>query len=70
MGGAGGDWSNTAEGVDMKLCDYIENLWQEGDTKAWAADAISGMMHFVPQLRGQLRGAGRLMKPWGKIRVA
>ena len=53
----------------MKLCDYIENLWQEGDTKAWAADAISGMMHFVPQLRGQLRGAGRLMKAWGTLEL-
>ena len=56
----------TSCSLDLDLCSWIEHLWQEGDPKAWAQDARSGLMHFISNLRNQLHGSQRLLKAWSK----
>ena len=53
----------------MKMCEYIEKVWEEGDSRNWATDAVSGLMHFIPSLRGQLRGSQRLLRAWSKMEL-
>ena len=55
--------------LDLVLCDYIEQIWQEGDPKGWAQNAVSGLGHFMPGLRLQLHGSRRLLQSWNKAEV-
>jgi len=57
---------NTPTEMDSLLSDYIEGLWQEGEAKAWAADAVSGFTYFIPAAKGNLVEAWRLLKTWQK----
>ena len=56
----------TPEAVDEALCQFIEAAWEEGDPKALPTNARSGLMHFLPRLRGKLHGAQRLLSAWTK----
>ena len=55
--------------ADRLLCQYIEAAWQEGDSKGWADDAISGLAHFAPAARAALWGA-TANESLGKVRTA
>ena len=59
----------TTDDMDLRLCEYIEQLWEEGDSRRWATDAPSGFVHFVPQLRARLHGSRRLLKAWAKLEL-
>ena len=37
---------------DLALCSFIESLWEEGDSKNEAIDCVSGMLYYLPQLKG------------------
>ena len=56
----------TAMSLDDMLQRWIEDLWETGETKNLPNDAISGLQHFIPALRGQLRGAARFLSAWGR----
>ena len=61
-----GNFPKSAAEVDLQLCQYIEQVWQEGDPKGWAMSALSGIIHFIPSLGPCLFGSRRLLKAWGK----
>ena len=42
---------------DLALCSFIESLWEEGDSKNEAIDCVSGMLHYLPQLKGKVPGS-------------
>ena len=56
----------TAMSLDDMLQRWIEDLWETGEPKNLPNDAISGLQHFIPALRGQLRGAARFLSAWGR----
>ena len=58
--------STTPATVDIRLCEYIEHCWEEGETRNLPANARSGLMHFIPSLRGALPGSQRLLAAWSK----
>jgi len=55
--------------LDECLCDFVEELWLEGEPKGYAADALSGLQHQSPRLKGELRAAWRLYGAWCKVEV-
>ena len=44
-------------------------MWEEGDPKSWALNAISAMVHFMPAVRGKTPGSSRLMNGWTKTEL-
>ena len=61
---SGRRWPNTAAALDTLLSEHIEELWETGEPRSMAADALSGISHFVPHLRGCIRGSWRLLTAW------
>ena len=54
---------------DLALCSFIESLWEEGDSKNEAIDCVSGVLHYLPQLKGKVPGSKRLLVAWGKCEL-
>ena len=52
--------------VDEALCLFIQAAWEQGEPIGAATDLLSGLSHFLPRLRGGLRGAWRLVSAWSK----
>eukprot|EP00438_Fugacium_kawagutii_P035840 Skav200292 [mRNA] locus=scaffold2127:400532:404444:+ [translate_table: standard] len=48
------------------LKNYIEFLWEEGDTKSMGSYALASLQFHQPQLRGQLAESWRLLSLWGR----
>ena len=44
--------------------EWVEQCWEEGDPMSVAADGLSGIQHFLPELRGHLKGAWRMLGAW------
>jgi hypothetical protein len=55
--------------VDSNLSLFIHGCWNEGDQKALAANAASGLQYYVSHLRGNLRGSWKLIGSWGKLEL-
>ena len=51
------------------LCSFIESLWEEGDSKNYAIDCVSGVLHYLPQLKGKVPGSKRLLVAWSKCEL-
>ena len=64
-----GRWPQSYIDLDLCLCAFIEHVWEEGDPKSWALNAISAMAHFMPAVRGNTPGSSRLMKGWTKTEL-
>ena len=64
-----GRWPQSYIDLDLCLCTFIEHVWEEGDPKSWALNAISAMAHFMPAVRGKTPGSSRLMKAWTKTEL-
>ena len=64
-----GRWPQSYIDLDLCLCAFIEHVWEEGDPKSWALNAISAMAHFMPAVRGKTPGSSRLMKGWTKTEL-
>ena len=48
----------------VKVCEFIEYLWQNGQPKAFASDCLSGLGHFAPSVKKHLVGGSRLHGSW------
>lgn len=65
----------TLEGAEeMKIFDplceeWVEVQWEKGTPLGLIGDALCGLQHFWPQVKGELRGAWRLYKQWRRIEV-
>ena len=55
--------------ADDQLCAFLEDLWENGDPKSWAGDAISGLQYYVPPLRRHLHSSWRLFEAWGRLEL-
>ena len=52
------------DAVDEVASMFVEELWEEGDCKYVAQDAISALQHFEPQLKRKLPRSWRLLRAW------
>ena len=52
--------------MGMRLCEFIETAWHEGDATSLAVTARTGLGFFLPALAGHLHGSQRLLKAWGR----
>ena len=55
---------------DLALCSFIESLWEEGDSKNEAIDCVSGMLNYLPQLKGKVPGSKKAPGGMGQMRIA
>ena len=55
--------------ADELLADFVEFCWDAGAPRGHAADAICGLQHFVPTLRGELKLSWQLLKTWDRHEV-
>lgn len=55
--------------LDGRVCEHIENLWQNGDSKAFVSDCLSGLGHYIPQCKKHLAGAWRLHGSWSRAEL-
>ena len=56
------------EELEWQLTEYIECLWEEGETKGLAADTLSGVQHFL-RTRRRYPGAWQLLSVWSRLEV-
>ena len=54
------------EALDEAASAYVEELWQSGDPKLWAADSLASIHHYVPLAKRRLPLAWSLLKAWSK----
>ncbi|CAE7270082.1 unnamed protein product [Symbiodinium sp. CCMP2592] len=52
--------------LDREVSSFIEELWQDGDPKAYASDTLSGLGHFIPSVKPHLIASWRLHAAWGR----
>ena len=57
---SGCQWAADWEALDQQLCDFIENLWLDGESRGWAADALSGTQLLL-RVQHKFDGA------WGRL---
>ena len=62
-------YPSTFLSLDGLLCEYIEYLWQNGDSKAFPSDCLSGLGHHIPQCKKHLAGAWRLHGSWSRAEL-
>lgn len=53
--------------VDEAFADWIEDRYAEGEGVTTVADALSGLHHFCPALRGTLKRSWRLFQLWRRL---
>lgn len=66
MSSMGYAYPTSFQGLDSKVCEFIELLWNEGEPKAYASDTISGLGHFIPACKRFLTGSWRLHGGWSR----
>eukprot|EP00971_Amphidinium_carterae_P349027 6490805-Amphidinium_carterae.1 len=55
--------------LDACVSDFLESLWEHGDPKSFAADALSGLQHFIPSARHHLPSSWRLFRTWTRFEL-
>ena len=53
----------------IQRCALSLSLWEEGDSKNEAIDCVSGVLHYLPQLKGKVPGSKKLLVAWGKCEL-
>lgn len=53
--------------LDQVICEWVELEWERGQPLCHIADALSGLHHFWPEIKGRLKEAWRLFKSWRRI---
>ena len=54
--------------LDHQLCDFLEYIWECGESKGLAGDVLSGVQHLL-MVRRRFCGAWRLLTAWGKLEI-
>jgi integrase len=57
----------TTKEVDAAAAEYVNALYQEGDSLAQAGHLLSGLKRFLPQLRLRLPTASQFFRNWQRI---
>ena len=57
------------EQLDSIASRYIEELWEEGESRYLAQDTVSALQHYEPQLKRRMLENWRLIKAWQKHEI-
>ena len=57
------------EQLDSIASRYIEELWEEGESRYLAQDTVSALQHYEPQLKRRTLESWRLIKAWQKHEI-
>ena len=55
--------------LNVKVCEFIEYLWHNGEPKSFASDCLSGLGHFIPSVKRHLLGGWRLHGSWTRAEL-
>ena len=53
--------------LNLVLKNYIEHLWEDGDTRTMASYALAAAQYFAPQHKRQISEAWRLVSLWSRL---
>eukprot|EP00438_Fugacium_kawagutii_P026249 Skav233564 [mRNA] locus=scaffold563:694998:695918:- [translate_table: standard] len=52
---------------DEAVCQWIEDQYEDGEGITYIGDALSGLHHFAPWLKGSLKASWRLFRLWRRL---
>lgn len=52
---------------DEVVTQWIEDQYEEGECVTYVGDALSGLHHFAPWLKGSLKASWRLFRLWRRL---
>lgn len=58
------DISTTRSGLDRQVVDYLNYLWEEGESLSLAGDTLSSLQHFQPSSKRNLNQSWKMLKTW------
>lgn len=61
--------ANAIEELDPLCEEFVECQWIKGTPLGLIGDALCGLQHYWPQVKGQLRGPWKLYRNWRRIEV-
>ena len=64
-----GNWPSTPPDFDRVTAEYLEILWDAGETKATAAYTLASLHHYLPQLKHQLTRSWKLKAIWDRLEL-
>lgn len=64
-----GSWPTSAPEFDRLVSEYLEILWDAGETKSSAAYTLASIHHFLPQLKHQLTRSWKLKAIWDRLEL-
>ena len=62
-------WPTSAPEFDKVVSEYLEVLWDAGETKSSAAYTLASIHYFLPQLKHQLPRSWKLKAIWDKLEL-
>jgi hypothetical protein len=54
---------------DAAISDYAEHLWETGQGMQFLGDLLSGLPHFMPKVRGNLKESWKIFGTWKTIEL-
>ena len=55
--------------LDQLVVEFLEELWEDGEPKGYASDALSGLGHFIPAVKPHLLASWRLHAAWTRAEL-
>lgn len=55
--------------LDSVFAEFIESCWEQGDPKSYVGNALSGLIFFIPNAKGQMNESWRLHATWGRAEM-
>ena len=55
--------------VDRLASMFVEELWEEGESRYLSQDTLSALQHFEPQLKRRLLQGWHLVKAWQRFEI-
>ena len=62
-------WPDTFEELDIQVASFINDMYQEGDSVAYAGHLLSGLRRFLPTSKSKLLTAQQYFRNWQRTHV-
>ena len=56
----------TLDSFDVAAASFVEQMWEEGETKTYCQDLLASLQYYIPSLRRNLALSWRLLAAWGR----
>ena len=61
--------ATSPESLDLKLCDWIHQMWYDGEPLLTIGDALSALHFFQPWTRRKVPHAWKLFSTWRRLEI-